>query len=216
MNQKLLQYHTPIEPKRLCGYRTVGSLYLIANPNFTTCHRLPLPLNSPCSTCGEMPRFNRSISYISPLKLFQPCSFCLNQPVSITVCSDECPACNPPLVGFLSWVGAFYYSPLSFLREANTLGISKKIPFVPKHFNPNTPWYFAHPNVMLHPNPNASPKATRQGVFLCGYFQRFEKLIWEKDATEDTVLDLQKKGINAVIVPNDNPHHAPRKQKELT
>lgn len=215
MNQKLLPYFTPIEPKRLCGYRTVGSLYLMANPNFTTCHRLPLPLNSPCSTCGEIPRFNRSISYISPFKFFQICPSCMKQPYDRVLCEATCTACNPPPLGFLIWVGGLYYTPKSFIRESNTMGICKKIPFIPKHFDPKDPWYFAHANAMKHPNPNAPPNATRQGVFLCGYFQRFEKLIWKKDATPDAISLLNKQNITPIVVPDGNPHHSPRKQKEV-
>lgn len=215
MTQKLLPYFTPIEPKRLCGYRTVGSLYLMAHPNFMTCHRLPLPLNSPCSTCGEIPRFNRSISYISPLKIFNPCSDCLSERNQDLLCSDLCTACNPPLRGYLIWVGKLHYTPKGFLNEAINLGISKKIPFIPRTFSNEYPWYFAHPDAMKHPNPDAPPQATRQGVFLCGYFQRFEKLIWKKDATKETLDILKKHGITPIIVPDGNPHHSPRKQKEV-
>lgn len=215
MNQNNIPYFTPIEPKRLCGYRTVGSLYLIANPNFTTCHRLPLPLNVPCSSCGQIPRFNSSISYISPLKIFQPCSTCIQYPDDKALCSAECPVCNPQLQGFLVWVGSLYYTLSSFLAEANTLGISKKIPFIPKFFHPGIPWYFAHAKAMKNPNSSAPPQASRQGIFLSGYFQRFEKLIWKKDANEQTLSDLQNKGIDPIIVPDGNPHHSPRKKKEI-
>lgn len=215
MTQTKLTYHTPIEPKRLCGYRTVGSLYLIASPKFINCHRLPLPLNSPCPTCGEFPRFHRSISYISPLKIFNTCPDCMSPYQHSAVCPEECTACFPSLLGFLIWVGALYYTPKSFLHEAMTLGISKKIPFIPKNLNHSTPWYFAHPDAMKKPNENAPPQSTRQGVFLCGIFHRFEKLLYQKDATPEILDTLKQQGITPVIVPDGNPHHSPRKKKEV-
>ena len=57
------------EPIRKCGHRKVGGLYMVSDAGSSkACDRLHLAI-VPCSTCGEGPRFHRSISAINPQAL---------------------------------------------------------------------------------------------------------------------------------------------------
>jgi len=61
-----------LEPRRGCGYRHVGKLYIIGSGIATYCHRLPIPLTR-CPVCGEGIKFTRGWIRLNPLRLFDVC-----------------------------------------------------------------------------------------------------------------------------------------------
>lgn len=88
-----------IEPKRGCGYRKVGGLYLVGSGLGQPCDRLPFEI-IPCPTCGEEPPFHRGISSVMPHQLLDGPHIVGGRP-----CNELDPVCDPPGRGWLMWVG---------------------------------------------------------------------------------------------------------------
>ena len=65
-------YLRELEPRRGCGYRKVGKLYIRGIGAFKECHRLPIPLTV-CPVCGEGIKFTRGWVRLNPRKLFGEC-----------------------------------------------------------------------------------------------------------------------------------------------
>lgn len=128
-----------VETKRGCGYRKAGAdgvgLYLMGKGNFEPCERLPFPLTV-CPCCSGGIGFFRGFKWIQPDQLFNPS----NEPI----CDGNedhnhgrCVMCTPSLAGEragLMWVGETHYSPREFIREARSIGISKKVASIPRGF----------------------------------------------------------------------------------
>ena len=115
------------EPQRRCGYRKVGGLYLVSDPGSSApCDRLPMPI-VPCPCCGEQPRFHRSIAMIDPFVLW---GNHLDLATGRRCCETDA-MCAPADRGFLMWVGN-EYTVENFRQEADRLGVSKRIPAIPK------------------------------------------------------------------------------------
>ena len=145
---------TVYEAKRGCGWRSPGAdgvgVYLRGIGVFDPCHRLPFPLTV-CGCCGQGIKQSRGFTWIAPERLFAP-------DVEPT-CSIKCKCyLNPfgaitkdrwPQMAGLMWVGAKYYTPEKFIREAETMGISKKVATVPIGFELGKDIiYMAHPKAV--------------------------------------------------------------------
>jgi hypothetical protein len=134
---------------RACGWRQPGARYLIAATIGLPCGRLPCPTTH-CPTCGHGVKLTRRWQWFEPAPFFRdrPCT--LDQGTC-----DPCPLAEPrslPQSGLL-WVGATHYaSPRSFLAEASSLGVSKRIPARPRAFLLGiTRVYLAHPTACIDP-----------------------------------------------------------------
>jgi hypothetical protein len=127
-------------------------------------------------------------------------------------------------------VGERYYSPQSFVQEAMELGVSKRIPAIPRKLQlGKTVVYLAHKKAVEVREPLAVQAAMsivegvdnpqmrlldsekkpeyRLGVFCSFVPQRVEKLIWKSEATEETLENLRKRGIDPVIIPDGDKDH---------
>lgn len=161
----MLQIHNTIEAKRGCGYRKPGKngvgVYLMGGELSAPCGRLPIPLlRCPTCDCGLKP--SRSWTWIEPAGLFrvareQPC---VASPVELstrqrmadwaerTKTCRSCPIGDAMPLGRhgLLWIGeAFYKSPHDFVKEAAALGLSRKLPALPRGFELGKTWvYLAH------------------------------------------------------------------------
>lgn len=216
-----------IELKRLCQYRKVNALYLVGDYIPVACDRMPLAIGA-CPVCGQGLHFTRSMTEIDPLRLWG-----IHQP-----CKDAptCMMCYPPSsqaeVGhYLMTVGKKYYSPQSFLDEAMKMGISKRIPFIPKKLVlGSSVIYLAHPEaVKVTESPalqealaivEGSQQESQQkllevekvkkvmGIFAAFRPQRVEKLIKESEATKEEIEKLRERGITAIPVPDGDVDHA--------
>jgi len=128
------------EAKRGCGYRKVGGYYLIGGQLSAPCDRLPYKLEV-CPVCGAGVKPSRGFTQINPLHLF---GYHLD-------CHDEyrpCIVCDPKdEVAYMMNVGEkFYRTPEIFMEEARAMGVSKRIPFVPKELKlGKTVIYLCHP-----------------------------------------------------------------------
>lgn len=131
------------EAKRGCGYRVVGGMYLCGDYIAVPCDRLPYLLEV-CPVCGGGIKVSRGFTEIDPLQLFgyhQPC----------TDQHPDCYMCSPTHeLGFIMRVGDKFYTPESFSEEAQRLGVSKRIPFIPKKLQlGKTVVYLAHPKACV-------------------------------------------------------------------
>lgn len=130
-----------IEGKRGCGYRKVGGLYLVGGALDFPCDRLPYPL-SICPVCGHGTKIGRGYTRINPFKLFgnhdKEAAISNDSSVTIPVCQDvirPCIMCDPPDdTAYIMLVGDKFYTPESFLKEAQEMGVSKRVAFIPQEF----------------------------------------------------------------------------------
>ncbi len=218
------------EPERKCGFRHVGGLYLAGEFFFKSCDRLPLELKV-CSVCGQGIKVGRGFTKINPYELwgihaplrkklyFDKETFKVTDTGS--PCSDihPCNICDPKdQAAYIMVVGTkFYATPEEFIEEGKLLGISKRIPFVPKDFKINsTVIYLAHHKAvkLLLPTECSQEKLLdtdhteyRTGIFAAFIPQRVEGIIWKRRADEKTLQALKKRGITPVVLENGDADH---------
>lgn len=226
-----------VEPVRGCGYRKVGGMYLCGEYTSMPCDRLPLPLTT-CPVCGQGIKVSRGFTEVNPYRLWGPHDYSDRDDKSgiyIQKCNDRlrpCHVCDPQdQPAYIMLVGAGNYkTPESFLDEADGMGISKRIPFIPKELKlGSTVVYLTHPQaceIKVHPvlqqamaiveeaqtmKPRLleTEKVERvMGIFCAFIPKRIEKLIWESEATPEELEKLRKRNITPVIVPDGDKDHA--------
>ncbi|MBA7590028.1 hypothetical protein ES708_32127 [subsurface metagenome] len=188
---------------------------------------MPFPLTV-CPVCGQGIKVSRGFTEVNPYRLwgrhqdcqdnFRPC--CLCDP------KDE-PA-------YIMRVGEKYYTPESFVWEALAMGISKRIPFIPKGLElGKTVIYLAHPKACEVKVPAVMQQAMaivsdqpgeshieqprlleaernekKLGIFTAFIPQRVEKLVWESEATPEELENLQIRNITPIVVPDGDKDHA--------
>jgi len=118
-----------VEVKRGCGYRKVGGLYLCGSGITISCDRLPYEIKY-CPTCGSGIKFTQGFTWIDWKEFAGE-----HHPMVICRCLNMCYICYPSNYtqpyGLL-WVGEANYTPQHFIKEAMEMGVSKRIPFIPK------------------------------------------------------------------------------------
>lgn len=215
-----------VEKERGCGFRKVGALYLEGEYISVSCDRLPLALDV-CPICGGGIKVGRGFTRIIPLELWG-----YHQP-----CGDEyqpCFVCQPSgEPAFIMLVGEGYYpTPADFQKEAEEMGISKRIAHIPKDMIiGQTVVYLAHhkaaelrtfPELQHGMAIGANEEAPRlleaekvektTGIFSAFIPQRIVQIVKESAlegaAGEKLREDLEKRGITPVPVPDDDPDHA--------
>lgn len=188
-----------VEPRRGCGYRKIGGLYLVSGPGGMPCDRLPFPLTI-CPTCNQGIKQTRGWTWVTPNTLFGGMH---------SDCMDgwhTCPVCQPtPDRAGLLWIGEkFYPTPTEFHMEAADLGISRRIKAIPRGFEIRKTW------ILL-----AHPKAIREfkeseyeaGIIKVWRPTRIEKILPESKRGSEEAAELDKKGITCVYVPDNDPDH---------
>lgn len=158
---------TSVESVRGCGYRKPSAggvgIYLMGEGVFEPCERLPFPLHV-CPTCGEGVKQSRAWTWIDPRKLFaedvEPLCMTGGNPGHM---HHLCWLCSPreARAGLL-WVGEkFYPTARNFMTEAMAMGVSRKLPAVPRGFEPRkTVVYLAHPNAVDEFDDDGKPVAS--------------------------------------------------------
>jgi len=152
-----------VEKKRGCGYRKVGGLYMVSGNLGRPCGRLPLELHV-CPVCTAGIKQTRGWQWVKPAQLLadaKPCSE-LGKVTTLDVVMDRscvsCPAGNLAALGEkcgLIWVGGTFYPEADdFMREAASMGVSRRIPAVPKDFKLGETWVLvAHPKAVTRTVP---------------------------------------------------------------
>ena len=181
------------EPERLCGYRKPG-LYMISDGIGTPCGKLPLPLEK-CPTGSGGIKFARGWTWIGPQELFTT-----SECGRIADCV-ACPAAYPPTRAGLLWVGkAAYNTPSAFTREALELGVSRRIPAVPRGFEVGETWVFvAHVEAVRNGQEEAKP-----GIFHAFMPSRIEYVTTGSE-TEEELNALEKRGLSLVKLVRTEP-----------
>ena len=230
-----------VEQIRGCGWRRIDGLYLCGDYTFhDTCDRMPWPLTV-CSVCGQGIKVSRGFTQINPFRLFGnhdgggailPGEGYVQ---GVAVCKDNfrpCFLCDPQdEPAYIMLVGAgSYKTPQDFVKEALAMGISKRIPFIPKGLElGKTVVYLAHPKACevresavlqqamaimeeartMKPRLLETDKVTKAlGIFCAFIPKKVEKLIWKSKATPEELESLEKRGITPVIVPDGDADHA--------
>jgi len=207
-----------VEQMRGCGYRKVGGLYLCGEGLTMACDRLPYALEI-CPVCGAGVKFTRGWtwldwkSFAGTHRMIEHCSCPQN------VCPVCVPGSQPQPYGLL-WVGEQFYSPESFIEEAFTLGVSRRIAAIPRNLKLDETWVLlAHKKAIVNHEPAPSGTWTPEpdeaaegspGVFYAFRPQRLEFLVWESEATSEKLEELEKKGITPIIIPVYDVDHDPK------
>ena len=220
-----------IEAERGCGFRKVGGLYLCGGGAGMTCDRLPYELVV-CPVCGGGIKFTRGFTWIDWEKYARDhhsdCD-CMNLPDWKSYCPVCFPSNFPQPYGLL-WVGESYYTPENFIKEAITMGVSKRIAAIPKNLKLGETWIlFAHKKavqVTVVENISEAWEVTREtvkapdideigqlvespGIFYAFRPQQLELLIWKSDATDEKLAELVKKNITPIVIPDGDVDHDP-------
>ena len=200
-----------VEPKRGCGFRKVGGIYLAGDYGGVPCHRLPMPTDI-CPVCKSGIKQTRGLTWIDPVGfLGKVCDLRAATTGPLRHC-EYCPACDTALfngeeVG-LAWVGEKYYATTaSFMNEAADQGFSKRLPAIPKGFKIGKHWiFFAHPKAIVSRAPEYDPP--RPGIFFVWKPERIEIIVTQTQSEDaDFMKPLAEKGLTPVIVPDDDPDH---------
>lgn len=212
------------EAKRGCGFRRVGDLYLVGGFFAVQCDRLPYPLDI-CPVCGGGIKVSRAFTRVNPLALFGDHQDCVDQ-------HRPCRLCDPTShIAFIMRVGEkFYPTPGHFADEAMAMGISKKIPFIPKELElGETHIFLAHPKAcevrvpavlqavgaIADQGPTPQPRLLeaetieyKMGIFTAFTPKGIEQLVWKNQTTPKDLEHLAKRGITAVVIEDGDLDHA--------
>jgi len=197
-----------VEPKRGCGYRKVGGLYVVGDPgSLLACDRLPFPLTV-CPTCHAGIKPSRGWTWIFPYNLFE------GNHTNCT-CSPSCPICHPAKLGRkagLLWIGKTFYEIDEFLAEAEILGVSRRIAAVPRGFRLGQTWVLvAHGQAVRIGREKGTIMEVYKktaGIFSAFKPTRIEKIITESESrNEEEMLKLANRGITPIVVPDDDADH---------
>jgi hypothetical protein len=169
------------EKARGCGFRKPGGLYMVSGGDGVSCSQLPIEL-SVCPTCSGGIKPTRGWTWIQPNALSEPESHdgeahSLACPLS----TGEWGPSNPDRAGLL-WIGGQFYTPGSFIQEAQKMGISRRLAAIPRGFEIGDWVMLAHREALQ-----------RDGVPVAAVFyvfrpERMEYVVREKD----TEADLEK------------------------
>jgi hypothetical protein len=213
------------EQKRGCGFRRIGGLYLVSDPGqHFNCDGLPLELQE-CDCCGFKPPFNRKLQLLKPAYIIQA-----EQNLHLKLkargaageicgCWKDCPTCHPDPKGSygLMFVRQKSYTPSSFIKEALSMGVSKRIPEIPNWLKLGETWIFlAHlktPNVclaLLKDNGLHMKEPEMIPAIFYGFKpSRVELVCWKGQLGNDQILSLEKNGITPVFL-EDSPENCKR------
>jgi hypothetical protein len=192
--------HKQIESARGCGYRKKGGIYLCSDGLGAPCGKLPIPLTV-CPCCGAGIKFTRGFTWISSA-LFDAVN-CNNG--NCKSFGQGCPLAqrqsNWPL-GLL-WVGEKYYQTADhFTREADAMGVSKRIATVPHNFEVGKTWI-----ALAHIKASSVINETGNLMFGPGIFRLFRpariEYIVIGTETPEQLEALEKRGFTLIDVIRD-------------
>lgn len=190
------------EGARKCGYRKVHGLYLCSNAPVRACGKLPLPLTT-CPCCGQGIRFSRSWTWVDSTALFAaaPCLLAENRE---TMAGCGCPLDKGVGRAGLLWVGEMFYgSPDIYNQEADALGISRRIKFVPHEFELGMWVLLAHRKAIKTAQPT-SDNLKNGTLYTPGIFRVFQpdriEYILDGSESDDDIDALVKRGLTPVLL----------------
>lgn len=172
------------------------------------CDRLPLEVTS-CPVCGSGIKFTRTLTKVNAYRLWgkhdrvAEIVHSADFQVPNCTCPGSCYVCTPPDdISYIMGVGEKYYSPQSFITEAQMMGVCKRIPQVPQDLElGKTVIYLTHKRAIY------GNDGYKTGLFYAFRPHKIEKLIWESEATPEELEKLEKRGITPVRVPDGDADH---------
>lgn len=191
------------ESARGCGHRKKSGLYLVAPETGTPCGFLPIVLDL-CPCCGEGFRFSRTPRWVTT-EIFgeNQCQLPIKR----------CAKCWFPNIPkdeklLLMWIGrSFYNTPEDFMRESTTMGISRRIKFIPKGFEVGkTVVLLAHVALQLNKEQSIQEKKSiyDKGIF-SAFIPRAIQYIVNEDDSIEYLESLHEKGIELInVIPIEN------------
>lgn len=208
------------EKIRGCGFRTVGSSYICGTGLSYPCDNLPLPLK-PCSCCGYQIPFTRSWVWVHKQFLKPHGKYSGDETIQEGCsCLPTCPICRPweniDYKFIVMWASTQFYTPNSFIKESQEMGVSLKIGFVPKDLKFNETWvllaYKKYPFQRDIPNSNLkSEPILKPAIFYAFRPQRVEKLIWASEATPEKIREMEEQGFTPIIIKDGDKDHMPKR-----
>ena len=212
-----------VEGIRGCGFRKVGGMYLCGDYLSSPCDRMPFPLTT-CPICGQGIKVSRGFTQVNPFRLWGIHQDCADRLRPCFLCDPQ----DQP--AYIMLIGAGNYkTPFDFLDEAQRMGISKRIPFIPKDLElGKTVVYLAHPKACEVKEPVALQQAMAivegaeinqprlletekvekaLGIFCAFIPKRVEKLVWESELADEKRDELEKRGITPVPIPDGDADH---------
>lgn len=189
---------TRIEQPRGCGYRKKGGMYLMSEGMGEYCYKLPVPLVC-CSFCGSGFKPIRGFQWIMS-DLFQKLE-CKQD--GIFGSCDTCPLSKSGLKMGLIWIGEKYYKTAQdFAREANMMGVSRRISQIPKELKIGETWLcVAHRKTIYGVNEKGEMDLT-PGIFHAFKPTRMEYVV-KGTESEDELNRLEERGFTLVNVVRD-------------
>lgn len=192
------------DEERGCGFREEGGLYMrLDNVVFHPCGRALIPI-VPCDCCGLALKQSRGFQWFNPQKIIASqldlqILELLGDETRLESCGRNCRSCKfgmaTPMQAGLIWIGAEHYPTIADFRiEAMTLGISRRIPTVPKGFKVGEDVvYLAHPHGITKDQP---------AIFTAFVPSAIEYVV-KGDEEEDDLRKMIENGITPVRVHSD-------------
>ena len=184
----MVEYHYG-EPKRGCGFRKISRkgrvFYYLCGSGFSLpCDRLPFRLKV-CPVCGSGLKFHRGFQWLSWKDYAGEHNECK--------CHEKCFVCHPTDEKYgLMWVGERYYTPKSFVLEAERMGVSKLVSALPKDLQiGKTKVLLAHRKAWRNREP---------AIFFAFVVRRVEVLVRAEEADEEWVERLRRRGVTVIVV----------------
>lgn len=191
-----MKVRTVYEKARGCGFRKPGGLYLRLDGQGWECGALPIKLTV-CPCCGTGIKPARGWTWIN-LAQFTAAKSCQREGGC-----GPCPlADNKIQRAGLLWIGEkFYATPADWLREAQDMGISRRIATVPKDFKIGETWVaVAHRKAIVSLKASESNEPEYEpGIFHVFKPDRIE-IVVKGTETDEEVEALIKRGLTPVIV----------------
>lgn len=192
------------ESERGCGYRKQGGKYLMGGSIGNPCGRLPIPLTV-CPCCNQGIKQTRGFSWLPGGLIKKSMELLCGMDVDCSLCEPFSGISRGTIekIG-LMWVGKkFYPSHMDFIKEANTMGISKRISAIPKGLEIGKTWVaLAHPEAV--PGTAGTDAKPSPGIFRMFVPTHMEYVVRERNGKvidgKKRLADLQKRGFTLVRV----------------
>ncbi|GAI17827.1 unnamed protein product [marine sediment metagenome] len=101
----------------------------------------------------------------------------------------------------LIWIGEkFYRNPLEFTKETKTMGVCRRIPFIPRDFKIGKTWILlAHKRAILKKAKFGSPLGYEAGIFQIFKPEKIE-ITCSGDETDQEIESYLKRGLTPILV----------------
>ena len=189
------------EGARGCGWRKVGGLYLMGDSVALACSRLPIPCPV-CPCCGRGMKPSRGWTWVDGDELLKAAPECPD------FGEDNCEACSVHEfvrhgIGNcgLIWVGETFYPTIQhFNREAEVMGISRRIAAVPNDFVlGETIVMLAHRRAIIGPVEMGAQLEYTPGIFRIFKPTHIEVVV-SGEESDETIDGYLKRGLVPVVV----------------